>query len=430
MTVDLVRELVNWIVDSLLLLIFFSKVPRQKNGAACLLGIFFMLLVAPIYYLTATFIRISAVCITVIRISSYLGYLHFWKNIGWKASLFYAMVLASIMGDCQMLLMSSVFRDVRRLSAPFYGAISSTGIKLFISFTITIPIKFSIFLWMRKVICFDRRREIKMRHFTGYAMLLIIETFVHSALYFLEMDTLMNVFTILAAVFILINIAIEEGYEGLLRQYEENKWIMVSQQYQLEAMQEKEKMNENIRKIHHDMRNHLHTIEGLATEESIRSYVSNLLGKLKESEMHIHTGYPVLDHLLEIKMREVEGDNIQFSVMVDSVQLKKVEQFDMSILFGNALDNAIEAEMREEESKRRIELRITDYAEKTVIRLENYCTTEVRYEETIPVSTKEDRSQIHGIGYKNMLQVVDKYDGTMISGYYGDTHVFVLKIMI
>ena len=37
MTVDLVRELVNWIVDSLLLLIFFSKVPRQKNGAACLL---------------------------------------------------------------------------------------------------------------------------------------------------------------------------------------------------------------------------------------------------------------------------------------------------------------------------------------------------------------------------------------------------------
>ena len=97
-------------------------------------------------------------------------------------------------------------------------------------------------------------------------------------------------------------------------------------------------------------------------------------------------------------------------------------------IFGNALDNAIECEMKiPEKEKRLIHVTVSRQKAFLILRFENYCEEEVQHQGGTLTTTKKDK-KYHGYGMKSIRYTVNKYGGAVTI----DTkeNWFDLKILI
>ncbi len=89
-----------------------------------------------------------------------------------------------------------------------------------------------------------------------------------------------------------------------------------------------------------------------------------------------------------------------------------MEKVDLYSLFGNAIDNAIEAVSKEnDENLKTINLIVRGVHSLITIRVENYFTGNIILnQEGLPITTKKDRDY-HGYGLKSIKYIVEKYNG-------------------
>ena len=125
------------------------------------------------------------------------------------------------------------------------------------------------------------------------------------------------------------------------------------------------------------------------------------------------TGNETLDAILTEKSFLCEKYNIRFTYMIDGESFSFMDPVDIASLFGNALDNAIESVLREEDAERRfIRLNASVKRRFLSVRFENYCGTSVRFEDGLPVTVKHDKDY-HGYGVKSIRLIVERYGGTL-----------------
>lgn len=106
-----------------------------------------------------------------------------------------------------------------------------------------------------------------------------------------------------------------------------------------------------------------------------------------------------------------------------------MSSMDIATLFGNALDNAIEASRRvEDPSKRLVKLALHARGEMTVIRVENWYSGVVQKDSAGNlVTVKSDRSR-HGFGVKSIRWTARKYGGEVSTSFDGQW--FTLTILL
>ena len=90
------------------------------------------------------------------------------------------------------------------------------------------------------------------------------------------------------------------------------------------------------------------------------------------------------------------------------VELSYIEPIDIITIFGNLLDNAIEATANAGGEKY-IFIKISAYHKMMVVHIENSCG-KVKWKKRMPVS---DKGKGRGIGLLNVKQSIDKYDGDL-----------------
>ena len=140
------------------------------------------------------------------------------------------------------------------------------------------------------------------------------------------------------------------------------------------------------------------------------------------------TGNDALDSVLTQKSLSCEKHGIAFTYMADGAGLEAMQPSDVWSLLGNALDNAIESCTREEDPQKRIVfLNIGAKDGLLRIRVENYCSRPVRFEEGLPVTTKADR-QNHGIGVRSIRYIAQKYGGNAV--FSAEDGFFRLSVLI
>lgn len=89
-----------------------------------------------------------------------------------------------------------------------------------------------------------------------------------------------------------------------------------------------------------------------------------------------------------------------------------MDVMDISNLFGNALDNAIEGTAKVTDPERRlIHLSVARQKGFAAIRIENCYDGELQFENGLPVTTKAD-GRYHGFGVKSIQNTATKYGGT------------------
>lgn len=106
---------------------------------------------------------------------------------------------------------------------------------------------------------------------------------------------------------------------------------------------ERIKDEERVRSVYHDLKNHLLVLESGQTTEAARQMAQTLRSQIADYEDYVHTGNEFLDIILRNKAANAREKQIDFSAMVDFNGIDFMEPFDISTLFGNAIDNAIEA---------------------------------------------------------------------------------------
>ena len=162
----------------------------------------------------------------------------------------------------------------------------------------------------------------------------------------------------------------------------------------------------------HDLKHQISVLRNMDEKERDKS-----LGEVEKAIMIYgniaKTGNETLDIVLTEKSFLCESYNIRFTYMIDGESLSFMAPYDISPLFGNAIDNAIESVMKEEEREKRIiKLNASLKRMYLTIHIENFCNEKVRFKDGMPVTNKSDKKN-HGFGVKSMNYVVKKYGGTM-----------------
>lgn len=97
---------------------------------------------------------------------------------------------------------------------------------------------------------------------------------------------------------------------------------------------------------------------------------------------------------------------------MDGERLNFINAVDLYTLFGNAIDNALEAVIDLEEGYRVISLTTKLNGDLLSVNLKNYYDGDLKFKNNLPQTTKGDKNY-HGFGLKSIKSIVEKYGGDM-----------------
>ena len=176
----------------------------------------------------------------------------------------------------------------------------------------------------------------------------------------------------------------------------------------------------------HDLKHEIAVLRGISESTERESYIAELENAIRFYDTKIKTGNEVVDILLSEKSLRCREGDIEFSCIVDGRALDFMTPVDLSVLFGNALDNAIASVIREPEEKRIISLNVAGQQDMLFIHMENECSDELHFEDGLPVTTKEDK-RFHGFGTRSIRYIAQKYGGEAEMSYQNGK--FILDIL-
>lgn len=144
--------------------------------------------------------------------------------------------------------------------------------------------------------------------------------------------------------------------------------------------------------------------------------LEDLAAEIAIYDSTVKTGNPALDVILTEKGLVCSGEKITLAVIADGRALECLEPQEIYSLFGNALDNAIEAVRGIEEPERRlISLNVRRSGAMCVINVENSCDAAPTFRDGVPVTTKADAGS-HGFGTRSMRGIVERHGGVLTFG--------------
>lgn len=200
------------------------------------------------------------------------------------------------------------------------------------------------------------------------------------------------------------------------RQAEQSAQLRMREQYerhlksQVKHLDEILLKQEELRRVRHDMNNQLVAIQGYFHEGDIagsEAYVTSLLQNLQTPSSRIRTGNSALDAILSTKKALAESKGITVDMEVQISDQLPLEPVDVCVIFGNALDNAIEACDRITQGEKKINLVLVQREGKLLCHLTN--TAPINSSKDFSITSKSDKKN-HGFGLVNLRESLEKYD--------------------
>ena len=195
---------------------------------------------------------------------------------------------------------------------------------------------------------------------------------------------------------------------------------------QYEMFTERQRSDEQLKRVYHDMANHLNVLRSLRSTEEIRRYIGSIDEMTRSALEENDTGNETLNLLLRQKSEECRKVGLTLEAAVRFPQADLLTPMEICTLFSNCIDNAIEAASHESVSDKTI--RISGYEQHgcLIVRFENAYAHSLKYEEKHLVTSKS--GPLHGYGLKNVRDVLSKHDGAL--SIHPQDGRFVLTFML
>lgn len=159
----------------------------------------------------------------------------------------------------------------------------------------------------------------------------------------------------------------------------------------------------------HDMK---HQISQL-TAANNQDVVQELEQIISIYDSNLKTGNEILDVCLMEKQLQCEKNHIKFNCIANGASLDFMVPSDIFALFGNALENAVEASCNiANEENRIISLNVTTQLGMVVIHIENNYEGQMVFNDGLPSTTKGDHNY-HGFGMRSIQMIAEKYKGNV-----------------
>lgn len=244
-----------------------------------------------------------------------------------------------------------------------------------------------------------------------------------------DMEDITSVLIILAIILMAFTITYIKFLErSILARQQEKQIIELEHRNEMQYMlyEERNKYGNEIKRIRHDLKNHLLLVKD-NNEIKNTVYYDELLDIVENDEV-ISSGCNVFDVLINEKKKIAEGSGITFAVLVvkDIACLNYIKERDLCSIFGNIIDNAIESAAGMVNASVEVKTDVINsffymYVKNT------FNNKKIRTVGGHFFTTKQDRS-IHGIGLNSVKIALEKYDGCMKIDY--DDTTFEVEIMI
>ncbi|MDC7291786.1 GHKL domain-containing protein [Blautia schinkii] len=182
-----------------------------------------------------------------------------------------------------------------------------------------------------------------------------------------------------------------------------------------------EKQNLEIRRLKHDLTNHMQVLSALPAEQK-DAYIRELLDNSVLYQTLKYCNDDIVNVILSTKASAMGMYGIDFHVKAEIQKPLPLEKTDICAVFGNALDNAVEYVCRLEQDMRYINLEARLGRGMFVLKVVNPCMDVVSGDE-LPPTTKQDK-EAHGLGLKSIRQIAEKYDGRLELRTEGGEFIF------
>ncbi|MCD8225456.1 MAG: ATP-binding protein [Clostridiales bacterium] len=431
---SLAANLLSLLIELVGVIVFYrplEKKAEQKRG----IGLLILLVLLSVIYIPGislldyaknyTINTLLNQCVrTVINAAAIYGYLRFSKEdqapLGYLAGIY--------------ILIYMVVFNLRESMMPLFSGLSYVSLQCFLVISLAILEWGIVFLTSRLIPVRDMRRP-------GYTQWEILIVAILVELYFKWSWTapvsvssarpLDSIFFSICATLGVFSLVILSEREGIA-QREQTRLMMeqLQSQYEMQNARRALSANTDIRQLYHDMRNHILALQSLADSgEETREYLAQLSSQFEGYESNIKTGSSVVDALLSEKLQKARLYNISFNVCVDLAPLSGVSSVDLVTMFGNAIDNAIEALQALPEGMERIlYLKTVTYANMLVVRISNQYTGTLTSEDGVLQTNKKDRT-LHGIGMSSIRKAVKRLGGSLQYQFENESGWFRLMLM-
>ena len=202
-------------------------------------------------------------------------------------------------------------------------------------------------------------------------------------------------------------------------------------QQQLEYFKVYRTTQEETRQYKHDIKNHFLYLNTLVRDdktEEMKEYISSLSDQWENLTQLIRTGNDVIDTIIYGKSYLFEQNHINLTVEGMFVSDLHVEPVDLCTIFTNAIDNAVEANIKSlDDADRYIRINIKSSRNHYLIVIENPISGQLHISNNHISTDKED--EYHGYGLKNIKQSIIKYGGSYLLKTTPDS-VFVLELIV
>ncbi len=200
-----------------------------------------------------------------------------------------------------------------------------------------------------------------------------------------------------------------ENYKNL-RENDLYRQQTYAYQNQLEVIMESQG---RMKALRHDMKNHILALQALLQKrdwEEADRYLSDMQDFMSNPAEYVATGDDTVDSLLNYKLQRAKEVLNEVEAKISIPEKLMLHSFDLNVVLGNLLDNAVEAARQTGEKRLKVSLKL----EKGVLFLcvQNSCRGIAEGKVGRLESTKADPSA-HGIGLENVRKIVEKYHGDM-----------------
>lgn len=218
------------------------------------------------------------------------------------------------------------------------------------------------------------------------------------------------------ALVLLINFATFYLYDEISRIFLEEKEKIIIQQQNKYYEKQLEIMSTSLdskKRIKHDLKNHMSSIYALAEndkKEELLEYLSDAIEVSNKGGL-ASTGNTVIDSIINFKLQEAKDENISLKIDLNVPDDLKIPSFDLTIILGNLLDNALDA-VRKIEDDRYIDIKIRYTKNRLIFKVDNSFDGVLIKDKGELITTHKEKSN-RGLGLQSVKAVIEKYNGVM-----------------
>ena len=423
--------MLKYIAEIICYLIFFGIFARgkkikvkQKISAICLL--------ISIVYVCVHFLKNYTIVKLLMIMLTMLIVIRFLYEISAIKTIILTLLIQGIIGVIDYIVIMIVTArynniDILEDSTDLIGVLVIIASRI-ILFLLLITVKRISVIKKKNVIDMSNKEWLQFLIFPIFTLITVI-VMTNSMITSYHED-IVNVYYVIAIVLIVLNMVVFHLINEILENSQRIREADVLKQQsigQLELYNSLRKNYDIQRKRTHEYKNQIMCIDSLLKKKNynkLEEYINSIFDKLDGQLDMVDTNNEVVNAVINAKYYEALQNDVLFILKINDLSHIKVSDEDIVTILSNLLDNAIEAAGQCDIDKRTVGIKLLYEDDVLSIAVSNSYKTEPEIMEDGYMRTIKDDKEQHGLGIRNVVATLEKYNAEYIIDYKNGEFVF------